>query len=169
MARSRRAFGSGTLYVEKGIYYGRWYTTAGGRANRRVGPVRQAGTTTGLTKRQAEARLRQLMDGTSGRVVADQDRTVEHVGCLHSDKLVALGRKKSHVEAFDSHLRVHLAPFFGPTPINRIEISDVERLIATLRKRGRAPKTIKNILGSLAGEVLSVGSRLVTAHFGLPG
>lgn len=27
----------------------------------------------------------------------------------------------------------------------------------------------KNILGSLAGEVLSVGSRLVTAHFGIPG
>lgn len=27
----------------------------------------------------------------------------------------------------------------------------------------------KSVLGSLAGEVLSVGSRLVTAHFGLPG
>jgi len=27
----------------------------------------------------------------------------------------------------------------------------------------------KSILGSLAGEVLSVGSRLVTAHFGVPG
>lgn len=27
----------------------------------------------------------------------------------------------------------------------------------------------KSILGNLAGEVLSVGSRLVTAHFGIPG
>ncbi|MCY4126216.1 MAG: hypothetical protein OXF59_13625, partial [Pseudomonas sp.] len=27
----------------------------------------------------------------------------------------------------------------------------------------------KSILGSLAGEVLSVGSRLVTLHFGVPG
>ncbi|WP_296263961.1 hypothetical protein [Pseudomonas sp. UBA6562] len=27
----------------------------------------------------------------------------------------------------------------------------------------------KSVLGGLAGEVLSVGSRLVTAHFGLPG
>ena len=126
MAQRRRAYGSGSLYIEHGIYYGRWYTTAGGRANRRVGPARTPGTTEGLTKRQAEAKLRQIMDGTTGRVTANAGRTVEHVGQLHSEKLIGKGRKPSHVETFDSHLRVHLAPFFRDTPINRIEVVDVE-------------------------------------------
>lgn len=87
MAKQRRAYGTGTLYVDNGVYYGRWYTAAGGRANRRVGPVRKTGSTEGLTKRQAEAKLRELMDGTPGRVTTDPDRTVGHVGRLHAAKL----------------------------------------------------------------------------------
>jgi hypothetical protein len=149
MARNRRAYGTGTLYIENDVYYGRWHTAAGGRANRRVGPVRKTGSTDGLTKKQAEARLRQLIDGTPGRVTTDATRTIEHVGRLHSAKLTGQGRKKSHVETFDSHLRIHLAPFFDRTAINRIEAVDVERLMAKLQKIGLAPKTIKNVLGSL--------------------
>jgi integrase len=150
MARSRRAYGSGSLYIENGVYYGRWYTATGGRANRRVGPARSPGTTDGLTKRQAERKLRELMDGNAGRVITDAARTVEHVGRLHSAKLAGKGRKRSHVETFESHLRVHLAPFFGQTPIDRIEPADVERLMARLNmKLKRKPKTIRNIVGSL--------------------
>ena len=87
MAPSRRAYGSGSLRIENGIYYGRWYTAAGGYANRRVGPVRKPGSTEGLTKSQAEAKLREIMDGAGGRVTTDPSRTVEHVGRLHSAKL----------------------------------------------------------------------------------
>jgi integrase len=149
MARQRRAYGTGSLYVSNGVYYGRWHTAAGGRANRRVGPVRQPGSTEGLTKRQAEAKLRQLIDAGSGRVTSDPGRTIEHVARLHAEKLLGQGRKKSHVETFESHVRTHLESFFGQTPVNRIDTTDVERLLATLRKRGLAPKTIKNVLGSL--------------------
>jgi integrase len=149
MARRRRAYGSGSLYIENDVYYGRWYTAAGGYANRRVGPVRKTGSSEGLTKKQAEAKLREIMDGAGGRVTTDPSRTVEHVGRLHSAKLSGQGRKISHVETFDSHLRVHLAPFFKETPINRIEVTDVERLMATLQRKKLAPKTIKNVLGSL--------------------
>jgi integrase len=149
MARSRRAYGSGSLYIENDVYYGRWYTAAGGYANRRVGPVRKTGSTEGLTKTQAEAKLRQIMDGAGGRVTTDPARTVEHVGRLHSSKLSGQGRKISHVQTFDSHVRVHLAPFFKEAPINRIGVTDVERLIATLQKKKLGPKTIKNVLGSL--------------------
>jgi hypothetical protein len=149
MARHRRAYGTGTLYVQNGIYYGRWYTAAGGRANRRIGPVRTPGTTEGLTTKGAEAKLRQLMDGTAGRVVSDPGRTIEHVGRLHAERLLGQGRKTSHVETFDSHLRIHLAPFFDQTPISRLQVTDVERLLAALRRKGLAPKTIKNVLGSL--------------------
>jgi hypothetical protein len=77
MARPRRAYGTGSLYIEKGIYYGRWRTAAGGNANRSIGPARTPGSTDGLTKKQAEARLREMMDGTAGRVTADRTRTVD--------------------------------------------------------------------------------------------
>jgi integrase len=149
MARSRRAYGSGSLRIENGMWYGRWRTAAGGNANRSIGPARKPGSTEGLTKTQAEAKLREKMDGTAGRVTADSTRTVEHVGDLLTARLISKGRKKSHTDSIDSHLRIHLAPFFRDKPINRIEAADVERLIGALRKEGLAPKTIKNILGSL--------------------
>jgi integrase len=150
MARSRRAYGSGSLRIENGIWYGRWYTATGGRANRRVGPARSPGTTDGLTKRQAERKLRELMDGNAGRVTTNASRTIKHVGKLHAAKLAGKGRKRSHVETFESHLRIHLAPFFGQTPIDRIEPADVERLMARLYTTLKLkPKTIRNIVGSL--------------------
>ena len=149
MARNRRAYGTGSLYIENGIYYGRWRTADGGNANRRVGPVRAPGTSQGLTKRQAEAKLREMMDGAHGRVAAAPKRTIEHVGSLQAASLAAQGRKVSHVETLESHVRVHLAPFFGTAQISRIDAVDVERLMAKLRKQGLAPKTIKNVLGSL--------------------
>jgi hypothetical protein len=68
---------------------------------------------------------------------------------LQSAKLSDQGRKISHVETFDSHLRVHLAPFFADTPINRAGVTDVERLMGAHQDKQLAPKTIKNVLGSL--------------------
>jgi integrase len=150
MARSRRAYGSGSLYIDKGVYYGRWRTATGGNANRRIGPARSPGTTDGLTKRQAERKLRELMDGNAGRVTKNATRSIEHVGKLHAAKLAGKGRKGSHVKTFESHLRVHLAPLFGQTPIDRIEPADVERLIGHLQTKLKLkPKTTRNILGSL--------------------
>jgi integrase len=149
MAGQRRAYGTGSLYIRNDVYYGRWYTPAGGYANRRVGPVRRPGSKQGLTKGQAEAKLREIMDGAAGRITTDPSRTIEHVGRLHIAKLTGQGRKVSHLETFESHLRVHLVPFFEETPINRVEVADVERLMATLQGKDLAPKTIKNVLGSL--------------------
>jgi integrase len=149
MARKRRDYGTGMLYPENGVWYGRWRTAGGGNAHRRVGEVRKPGSSDGLTKVQAEKALRKMMDGDTGRVLTDRTRTVEHVGQLHSRKLVGKGRKKSHTETFDSHLRLHIAPFFKDTPIEKTDSTDVERFMARLQKKGLAPKTIKNILGSL--------------------
>src|SRR3954453_21766998 len=58
---SRRSNGAGTVFIKHGNYYGRWYTPAGGRANRKLGPVRRPGTASGLTRAQAEKRLREMM------------------------------------------------------------------------------------------------------------
>jgi integrase-like protein len=148
--RQKRNHGTGTLYVENGVWHGRWLTPSGGRPNRRVGPARKPGTRGGMTRVQAEPKLRGMMDGDGGRVTVDPARTVEHVGRLHLAKLIGKNRKRSHTDSFESHLRVHLAPFFGTTPISRIESTEVERLMAHLRtKHGLAPKTIRNIVGTL--------------------
>jgi integrase len=150
MATRRRHHGTGTLCIQNGNWYGRWLTPTGGRPNRLVGPARKSGTRAGLTRTQAEARLRELMDGDGAKVTTDASRTIEQIGRLHAARLTAKGRKVSHVQSFESHLRVHLAPFFGSTPINRIQTGDIERLIAHLaRHKKLAPKTIRNVLGSL--------------------
>jgi hypothetical protein len=58
------------------------------------------------------------------------------------------------------HFRVHLAPFFGQTPIQRIDARRIEAFAAHLRAKmgqGRrsgeplSPKSIRNYLGTLSG------------------
>jgi hypothetical protein len=147
MARSRRSNGAGTVFIKHGNYYGRWYTTAGGRTNRKLGPVRRPGTASGLTRAQAEKRLRELMSVV--QVITDPDRTVATAGQALLDHLEAKGRARSHIESVESHLRVHLVPFFGDRPIDRIDDGQVSRLLVRLRRSGRAPKTIRNIVSTL--------------------
>jgi integrase len=91
-----------------------------------------------------------MIDGEHGRVTTDRSRTVEHVGELHLAKPIGKGRKRSYTETFASHLRVHLVAFFGTTPIDRIETTDVERLMAALSKEGLAPATVNKIVGFLS-------------------
>ncbi len=143
----RRRHGTGEVYVKHGSYYGRWWTAHGGRANRRLGPVRRAGSSEGLTRPQAERRLRELM--TDVHVTSTPDRTVAHVAQLHLDALVAKGRSRSHVETVESHIRIHLVPRLGARPIDRVSEDDVTRFIAALRHEGKAPKTIRNVLSTL--------------------
>jgi integrase len=146
-ARARRGRGTGEVYVKHGSYYGRWTTPAGGRANRKLGPVRAPGSTAGLTKPQAERRMRELIDQV--RTTSVPDRTLSHVAELYLDALVAKGRSRSHLESVESHIRVHLQPQFGSRAIDRISGDDITRFIARLRGAGKAPKTIKNIVSTL--------------------
>ena len=58
----KRTYGTGGLHEKHGSYYGRWRTLDGRQLNRLVGPVRTAGSKTGLTRSQAEAAFRRLQD-----------------------------------------------------------------------------------------------------------
>ena len=147
MARTKRANGSGGIYIKHGSYYGRWITVAGGRTNRRLGPVRRPGTANGLTRTQAEKKLRELMQDV--QVVTDPDVTMAVAGRALRDHLEGKGSSRSHLETVESHLRVHLNPFFGDTAIDRIGEPDVTRLLVRLRRLGRKPKTIRNIFSTL--------------------
>jgi hypothetical protein len=44
---------------------------------------------------------------------------------------------------------VHLVPFFGDRLVDRIDEANVTALVAHLRRSGRAPKTIRNVLSTL--------------------
>ena len=78
MARDKRANGAGSIYIKHGSYYGRWLTPGRGRTNRRLGSVRRPGTAFGLTRTQAERRLRELMAAI--QAVTDPDVTIDVAG-----------------------------------------------------------------------------------------
>src|SRR5687768_10049076 len=96
MPQSRRANGAGNIYIKHGAYYGRWYTDEGGQANRKLGQVRRPGTRDGLTRGQAEKRLRELM--ATIQVTTDPARTVAVAGEALLAQLEARGCSRSHIE-----------------------------------------------------------------------
>ena len=100
-----------------------------------------------MTRTQAEKRLRELMDTI--QVTTDPDRTVAVAGQALLAQLEARGCSTSHIETAESHLRVHLVPFFGDKALDRVRDADVTRLLVRLRRSGRAPKAIRNILSTL--------------------
>src|SRR6266542_3093284 len=88
-----------------------------GRGGRRTGRARRRTSKGGVTRSEQEA--------------------IAVVLVVH---LAGVGRKRSTLMDYESHLRVHLAPFFGAKPLHRIEASDIEAFIAAKRRDGRAPK-----------------------------
>jgi integrase len=148
MTSSRRANGAGTVYIKHGSYYGRWYALDGGRSNRKLGPVRRPGSASGLTRAQAEKRLRDFMS-TTVALAPDPERTIALLGAALLARLDAKGRSRSHIETVETHLRLHLVPFFGDRSIDRITEDHVTGLIIQLRRKGLAAKTIRNIASTL--------------------
>ena len=59
---SRRSYGTGQLYVMRGRWFGRWRTSDGRRLNRLMGPAREPGTASGLTRKDAERLFRKARD-----------------------------------------------------------------------------------------------------------
>ena len=102
--------GGDSPYTKHGSFYGRWMTADGGLAKRKLGRVRLPGSREGLTRRQAEKRLRKLMDVV--QAVPDPERTSEAAGQARFAQLEAKGSATSHIETAESHLRVHVLPFF---------------------------------------------------------
>ena len=147
MARPKRPNGAGSVYIKHGSFYGRWRTMDGGLANRKLGPVRRPGSCDGLTRTQAEKRLRELMDTV--QVTTDPDRTVATAGEALLAHLEAKGCSRSHLQTVESHLRVHLVPFFKDRSLGRVHEAHVTRLLVHLRRIGRKPKTIRNVVSTL--------------------
>ena len=151
-AVSRRSYGTGSLSVRRDSrgresWYGQW-RVGGRRVTRKVGLKREPGSRSGLTRAQAERRLQSLID-TETHAPVDERLSVGEVGDLLVRHLESLGRKRSTVEEYRSYLNVHLAPFFGASPLDKLTPERIEAFIAAKRQEGKATKSILNYLGLL--------------------
>lgn len=120
---ARRSKGTGSLSTRKdarGVasWYGQWWV-GGRRVTRALGRKREPGTRLGLTRAQAERELQRLIDRDLS-VPLQREFTVREAGERLIDHLDALGRKRSTLGDYESFLRVHLAPYFGETVLERI-------------------------------------------------
>jgi integrase len=148
---NRRPRGTGEIFEKHDAYYGRWHVK-GKKVLRKLGPVRKPGSRQGLTKTQAEARLRELMSQTAKApaLVVEGGMTIDEVGARHIKHLLRKGRKPDTTLAnYESELRVHLVPQFGTTPIDQITAEDIEDLIDVCLSAGLAVKTVRNLLTHL--------------------
>jgi integrase len=145
---SKRSYGTGQLYVKQGSWYGRWRTSDGRRLNRSLGPVRETGGATGLTRREAERVFRKARDAEETKplpVVASRV-TVEDAGDSLRRKLAMQGSRKSYLEGCESMQRVHIVPGLQNAPVGAVERKDVESLAEAMLKAGRSTKTVRNVL-----------------------
>jgi len=88
----------------------------------------------------------------SEQVIRRADRaapTVVELGDMLVSRLENLGRKRSTIETVESHLRIHIAPWFGEVGVDAIDDGKVEAFIAFLRRNGSAAKTARNVMGTL--------------------
>jgi integrase len=152
----RRAYGSGSLNPKtlpsgRTIWVASFYVA--GRKVKRTWPRRVPGGRDGLTRTQAEERLREEIGQTTAIAHTRGDRpTIAEVSSryLRAPAKGGKPRKPSTVENVQSEVRCHLAPFFGDRSVDRIDADDIVDLISALEAKGLAPKTIRNVIGTLS-------------------
>jgi integrase len=103
----------------------------------------------GLTRSQAEAELRKLIGSVQVAQARRERMTVAEAGELLIASATARGLKRSTVMSYETICRVHLAPFFGLRPLDRIARRDVESLGAQMIRKGKAPATTRHALSVL--------------------
>ena len=149
---ARRTPGTGHLWEQNGVYYGRWRASDGRNLNRRIGPKRRPGSSDGLTKTQAERKLRSMQEEEERRPTPARDdarHTVDDAATSLRRRLSLQGARTSYLEGCESMQRVHIRPAIGARPLEKVTSDDVEALAATMLRDGRSAKTVRNVLSFL--------------------
>ncbi len=151
---ARRSYGTGSLRARRDAQgVETWYGQArvGDRfIKRALGPKRSPGGRDGLTKAQAERRLRELIDETRANPSVSERMTVADAGERRIDHLEhVMQRRPTTVQDYRIMLRRHLGPFFGDRPLERVTSDDVVAYIAAKSGHGLSAKTIGNHLNFL--------------------
>lgn len=160
MARTEgsRHNGAGSVRLKGNTWYGRWHI-GGVPVERSLGPARKPGSREGMTRGQAETKLRERMTETQSAPVTEKI-SVKDAGAAFVVRLQNRGRSKGHWEAVESHLRIHITTHktFQTKPLDAITRRDVDAFISALLRKGLAPKTVRNIASSLHS-VFELGRR----------
>jgi integrase len=122
----------------------------GGRVvKRKVGTRREPGSRDGLTRAQAERRLRRLMDEVR-HAAPERRMTVEDAGLSYLRHVEhVMQRKPSTVQDYLSILHAHLIPYFGGRDLVRVTPED---FVAYMRaKHALSPKTVSSHLNFAHG------------------
>lgn len=158
----RRSYGTGSLYVRadsagRETWYGRWRRD-GQQHKRAIGAKRQAGSSSGLTRAQAEAELRRLM-AEDARPRIGERHELSAVADRYLAHLETSGRKRSTIAAVRGHLDHWIVPFLGEKAIDKVRSEDVVDLVVLMQNGTRpsglsrtkplAAKTIVNAIGTL--------------------
>ena len=151
--RARRSYGTGSL-IEKtdragrATWYGKWRTN-GRQVMRRVGIKRTKATAEGLTKAQAEERLRELIATTTAPRGDRQSLTIER---LHDRYLADRGRRLKATTTADYRAitRNHLTPYFRDRDLATIAKDDVDGFVGHLIGLGLRPKSVELYVTYLA-------------------
>jgi integrase len=155
-ATRKRSYGTGSLTKRPNAdgsasWLGQWRDAAGQKHKRALGRVSAAGRADGLTRKQAEAKLRELIGEAFGTPRRIGERiTVEQCAQRYLVLARRRGRKRSTLENIESEARVHLVPFFGQRTLDAINPEDVADLVAVLEAKRLAPKSIRNIVATLS-------------------
>ena len=157
--KARRARGTGHLYTRRDkagreSWFAKFYVD-GRQVKRKVGPKRDQNGR-GLDRAEAERKLRGLVDDVAPPVHSRVD--LEEAGRYLIEHRRALGRKPATIEAYDSLLRIHLAPFFAGRSLDAITADDIEQFIRAKSREGKSIKTITNALG-LLHSIFAYGQR----------
>jgi len=165
VARTQRGarYGSGTLVRRAGPNGDTWiakWRDGGRQVQRGLGFVHCKKHPEGLTRAEAEVALGKLREqvavaraderaAEAKRAVEEQRRPLAVVGDALIAAKRAAGRKPSTIEAYSYWLRIHIIDFFGPTPVGEITREDVRGFATALERKGLAPKSRANALGTL--------------------
>ena len=156
-------YGSGTLIRRAGPKGDTWiakWRDGGRQVQRGLGFVHSKVHPDGLTRAEAEMALGKLREQVAidraeeraveaKRAADERRRTLAQVGDALIVAKHAAGRKPSTIEAYSYWLRIHIVDFFGPTPVGEIRREDVRGFAAALERKGLAPKSRANALGTL--------------------
>ena len=156
-------YGSGTLIRRAGPKGDTWiakWRDGGRQVQRGLGFVHSKHHPDGLTRAEAETTLGKLREqvaiertevraAEAKRAAEERRRTLAQVGEALIAAKRAAGRKRSTIEAYSYWLRIHIVDYFGPTPVGEITRDDVRAFAAALERKGLAPKSRANALGTL--------------------
>jgi site-specific recombinase XerD len=111
---------------------------------RALGPNRAHGERDGLTKRQAEDRLRELIATT--QTGSHNGRGAVTVKRVHEAYAAERGRrlKSTTLTDYAAIERNHLTPVFGDRPVDSLMAADVDAFVDRLIGRGLAATSIDN-------------------------